>query len=289
MKKIVGVIIVAMLAVSLQPAKAAPNPSIVIMDTAVDSTAPAFQGKIVQEVCIIEDWKCPNKRDFQEGIGSATLPLPSVYQNGFEHGTILTHIATQVNPNINIIFVRIVGMTSTGKQMVYTENAVIRVLDWALVNKDKYNIVAVSGSFGHHRLKTGTNYCPVNQTLRNGIVKLQQNNIATMFATGNGYDPERVDFPACIAEAIAVGSTDSSDWISNFSNAGLDVDFYANGTYSTPVKNAVGTSAATVAFAAYWAKVYKGSYQSTYDYIKSISKPAKNAKVTTNSSVNVLN
>lgn len=289
MKKIVGAVSVLLLVALLQPAKAAPNPSIVIMDTAIDSTAIGLQGKVIQEVCIIEDWKCLNKRDFQEGPGAATLPVSSIYKNGFDHGTILAHIATQVNPNINIIFVRIVGMTSSGKQMVYTENAVIRVLDWALANKDKYNIVAVSGSFGHHRLKSGTNYCPVHQPLTDSIVKLQKNNIATLFATGNNYDSQRVDFPACISQAVAVGSTDNSDWISNFSNAGPEVDFYASGIYSTPVKNAVGTSASTVALAAYWAKVYQGSYQATYDYIKSISKSAKNERVITNSYINVIN
>ena len=48
-----------------------------------------------------------------------------------------------------------------------------------------------------------------------------------------------------------------------------------------------GTSAATAAFSAYWAKNYKGTYQSTYDYMKSIAKQAVGRSTTTDRLVSI--
>jgi hypothetical protein len=49
-----------------------------------------------------------------------------------------------------------------------------------------------------------------------------------------------------------------------------------------------GTSAATVAFASYWVKVYQGNYTATYDYIKSIATTSKDTNKI-NSVVDVFN
>lgn len=289
MKKIaVGVILVLGFA-SLQNAQAQVKPSIAIIDTAIDSTAPQLQGKIIYEVCVMEEMRCPNGKSFQEGTGSATLPVSQVYSNGWDHGTVMASVATQVNPDVNIVFIRIVPMVvKTGRQSTYSQFAVIDALNWVANNKDKFNIVATSASMGHHRLGTGANYCPVNPVLRSSIVKLQGMNVATMFATGNNYDYSRIDYPACIAEAIAVGATDKSNRIALYGNSGLEVDFFALGNYTVNDKNVLGTSASTAAFASYWAKSYAGSYQSTLDVLRSKSKTAENEKVKTTAFVDIL-
>jgi len=289
MKKVAVGIVLMLGFASLQTAEANIKPSIAIIYTAIDSTVKEAYGNVVYEVCITERMSCPNKTGFQEGVGSATLSPAQISKNGFDHGTIMSAIATQVNPDINIVFIRIVGINPTGTQQQYTEKSIISALDWVRSNKNKFNIVAVSASIGNRNFKSLTNYCPVNPVLRNSIISLQQVNVASIFSAGNTYDYSRVDYPSCIAEAISVGATEkNTNRIALYSNGGLDIDFYALGAYRVLNKNVIGTSASTAAFASYWAKNYKDSYSSTLDGIKSKLKPTENTKVKTTSFVDVL-
>lgn len=298
MKKIAVGIAVALGFTLLQPVSAqAANESIVIIDTAIDSTRPEFSGKIVHEVCLVESGLCPNGTMFQEGKGAATLPVAQAYKNGFEHGTLMSLIALQVNPNVNIVFIRVAGMNPRTQTMhSFSDVSVTRALDWTIANKSKYNIVSVSASAGHASYNRTGNYCPIKTThnkLISNIETLMANGVATMFAAGNGRDRNRINFPACIPQAVAVGGANPHKagelpTLSIFFNTAPEVDFYALGTFMTPVKNSVGTSASTVALSAYWAKNYKGSYQATFDYLKSIGKTTSNQFVSTNSFIDVL-
>jgi len=296
MKKIAVGIILVLGFTTLQPAKADVAPSIVIVDTAIDSTLPQFSGKLIQEVCIVSSGTCPNGAKFQEGAGAATLPVTQVYKNGFEHGTIMSLIANQVNPNVNIVFIRIAGINpKNGAMYTFSHLDVQKALDWVIANKYKYNVVSVSSSVGTHVLNKTGSYCPIkatHSTLINNINTLISLGVPTMFASGNNGDIARVDFPACIPAAVAVSGSDfnvdDKDFIGTWSNGGPDADFYALGVYNTQVKRAMGTSASTAAFSAYWAKNYKGTYQATYDYLKSITKPIKNAKTSTTLFVDIL-
>jgi hypothetical protein len=296
MKKIaVGIILVFGLT-TLQPANAEVAKSIVIIDTAVDSTLPQLSGKLIQEVCIVTSGVCPNGKTFQEGPGAATLPKTQIYANGFEHGTIMSLIANQVNSDVNIIFIRIAGINpKTGAMYTFSTTELTRALDWVILNKSKYNIVSVSSSIGTHVLNAGTNYCPIKSThssLIANINTLTSLEVPTMFASGNNGDIARVDFPACIPAAVAVSGSDynvdDKNFIGIWSNGGPDADFYALGVYNTSVKRAIGTSASTAALSAYWAKNYKGTYKSTFDYMKSVTTPIKNAKTTTTVFVDIL-
>jgi hypothetical protein len=296
MKKIaVGIILVFGL-ITLQPASAEPAKSIVIIDTAIDSTLPQLSSKLVQEVCIVTSGVCPNGQTFQEGKGAATLPVNQVYSNGFEHGTIMSLIANQINPDANIIFIRIAGINAkTGAMYGFSTTELTKALDWVILNKAKYNVVSVSSSVGTHVLNTTGSYCPIkttHATLIADINKLITLEVPTMFASGNNGDISRVDFPACIPTAIAVSGSDynvdDKNFIATWSNGGPDADFYTLGVYNTQVKKAIGTSASTAAFSAYWAKNYKGTYNATYDYMKSITTPIKNTKTITTLFVDIL-
>ena len=295
MKKIaVGIAVVLGLSL-LAPASADTKPSIVIVDTAVDSTAPQIKNNLIYEVCILESSKCPNGTQFQEGLGSATIPAKQAYANGFEHGSIMASIATQVNPNVSIIFIRIAGMRTNGTMDTFSDRALLKALDWVIVNKEKYNIVSVSSSMGTHILDKGTNYCPIRVTgkqIASDIDKLITLGVPTIFASGNGSDLTRVDYPACIPQAIAIGSvnekTEEGYRISMWSNTGTDVDYYSLGVFNTPIKRVAGTSASAVAFSSYWNKVYKGDYQNTLNFINSIKQLSVNSKTSTTSFIDVL-
>jgi hypothetical protein len=291
MKKIAVGLIAVFSLVLLQPVHAEPNKSIVIIDTAIDSSIPQLKAKLVQEVCFIGSMVCPNGQKFQEGLGAATLPSSQALKGGFEHGTIMALIANQVNPNADIIFVRIAGMLRNGKMDTYNINEVTKALTWVVNNKQKYNIVSVSASMGNHNLGTGPNYCPIRKThaeLIGNIDKLSALGVATIFAAGNNRDYSRIDFPACIPQAVAVGGATEDNAMAPYSNVAPEVDFYSLGAFDTQIGRSVGTSAATAAFSAYWAKNYKGTYQSTYDYFVSVSKSAVGRTTTTNRLVSLL-
>jgi subtilisin family serine protease len=62
------------------------------------------------------------------------------------------------------------------------------------------------------------------------INKLFNAKIATVIASGNGFSDSGISAPACIAKAIAVGSTTKSDVVSDFSNHHALVDVMAPGS-----------------------------------------------------------
>jgi hypothetical protein len=291
-KKIAVGLIAVLGLVVLQPAYAEEKKSIVIIDTAVDTTLPQLSGKIVHEVCLMEELRCPNGKSFMEGQGSATLPATQAYSGGFAHGTIMSLIATNVNPDINIVFIRIYPMDKRGNIASSATNAnstVKQALDWVVNNKSRFNIVGASVSLGHRPVRSGENYCGVNRFdagLRSSIVNLQNLGVASVFSTGNNYDKSRIDYPSCVSEAVAVSSVGPRGNTERYANDAKQVDFYALGQYNTSLGTVSGTSAATAAFTAYWAKNYKGNYQMTYDYIKSVAVTSDTSKV--NSVVDVL-
>ena len=296
MKKIAVGIAVVLGFTLLQPVQAqASSPSIVIIDTAVDTSIPTLQSKVIHEVCITESVSatCLNGTTFQEGKGAATLPSKIALSRDFEHGTIMALIANKINPNTNIVFIRIAGMQKNGRVGTYkTEGAIAKALEWSIANKTKYNIVSVSASVATSMasLNAGTNYCPIKPVhagVISSIDKLIALGVPTIFPSGNNRDSKRIVFPACIPQAVAVGGTGEDDSVSPFFNAGDLVDFYALAWYDTQIKRVAGTSGSAAAFSAFWAKNYKGDYQSTYNYIKSIAKTTSGV-VTTNSFVNVL-
>jgi hypothetical protein len=107
--------------------------------------------------------------------------------------------------------------------------------------------------------------------------------VGSLFATGNRYDYFRIDYPSCVAEAIAVSSVGVRGNVERYANRSAEVDFFALGT----VNNSMGTSAATSALAAYWAKNYKGNFSDTYNHLKSIAKSASTEGFTTNLFVDI--
>ena len=50
------------------------EPTLAILDTAIDTSLPSFKGKIIQEVCLLERGPCPNGSTYMEGPGAASMP-----------------------------------------------------------------------------------------------------------------------------------------------------------------------------------------------------------------------
>lgn len=281
-------LLIAPLTVKAQAAET--TPTLAILDTAINSSLPVFQGKIAQEVCLLDWNSCPNGTKYQEGPGAANLPANIISKNGFDHGTQMASIAVANNPNMKIVFIRIIGNTPSGSRQLTYETTVSRALDWVSLNKDKYNIKAVSMSQGHHNLLRTADYCPSSPTTKLSIQNLLAMNIPTFLAAGNGRDYKRIDWPSCIDESISVGATDQIDEITRYSNYDpVKLDFYALGNTIAYIpdgtqKYVAGTSASTQIAASQWIAIGQAkpslSYSDQYNLIKSTAKRVSNFMLT---------
>lgn len=250
------------------------KPAVAILDTAIDTSLPAFQGKIIQEVCILEWTTCPNGTSFMEGPGAASMPAALITRNGFDHGTFMTSVFVKSNPDVNIVFIKIIGNTSTGMRQNAGEAAVYNALNWVRDNAAKYNIQAVTMSQGMHNLgAAGTDYCPKTPNTQNSLKSLIAMGIPTFFPSGNGRDYLRLDWPACLDESISVGYVDQQNEISvNSNNDTAKLDFFALGFFSIAgpgniVKNTSGSSSAIQFAGAQWLKLKAAKPTYTYDQL----------------------
>lgn len=264
-KKIIRALVATVISISatiqVAPmAQANSVPAIAILDTALDTSLPIFKDRIAYEVCILEWNSCPNGKSFMEGPGSSVLPANIISSNGFDHGTQMASVVAGLNPNVKIVFVRIIGNTPSGNRQSANEATVTNALNWVLQNKDKYNIKSVAMSQGHHNLgPVGTEYCPSTPNTKNLLVSLAGSGVATFFPAGNSRDYARLDWPACITESISVGWSDQYDGISLNGNFDKDrLDFYALGNVRVTmpggtVRNGAGSSISVQVAATTWA------------------------------------
>ena len=252
------------------------TPAVAILDTAIDTSLPAFQGKIIQEVCILEWTTCPNGQSFMEGPGAASMPSDLIVKNGFDHGTQMTSVFLKTNPDVNVVFIKIIGNTSTGLRQNAGEASVYNALRWVKNNASKYNIQAVTMSQGMHNLGApGTDYCPKTPTTQQAVKDLISIGVPTFFPSGNGRDYSRIDWPGCIDDSISVGYVDQQNEISIASNNDTEkLDFFAPGFFSVAgpnnvVKNISGSSAAIQFAGAQWIKLKSAKPSYSYDEILS--------------------
>jgi hypothetical protein len=252
---------------------------------------PTIAIKILFEACVTQWSSCPNGLSEMEGSNSSTLKPEWISKNGFDHGTQIASIAVATNPNVKIVFVRIIGANANGLRQATGEATVYNALNWVIRNKDRFNIQAVSMSQGHSSLRNpDPNYCPSTPITEGKINELMNAGVPVFFPTGNSRNYTKVDWPACIPSSIAIGATMPAGTIAIYSNHDpLLTDFFALGqvratTVGNKVINAGGTSAATVIAATQWATIKASkphlTYSQVYDLISKTSKPTYNSKIT---------
>ena len=259
-------------------------PTMVIIDTALDTSLSEIKNNLVYEVCILDWNSCPNGTAFMEGPGASTMPKYLINQSGFSHGTQMTSAAIRTYPDLRFIFLRIIAHSSSGARLSTSEGTVTRALDWVYKNKDRFNIVSIGLAQSHHRLWSGKQYCPSSPRNEEIIRKLLYAGIPLFVASGNDNDKSRVSWPACIAEAIAVSAITNQN-ISRYSNFDQNLsDFAAIGEMRVlnvggVLTNASGTSISTHVMAALWTQTRvefpQFTFQETLDFLQSISKLVK--------------
>lgn len=252
---------------SVAKADVLPTPSIAILDTAINSSLPIFKDKIADEVCLISYGVCPNGQSYMEGPGSASLPTWMYLTNGWDHGNEMASIIVKNNPNVKIVFIKIIGNNDKGARLLSPESSVFNALNWVYANKAKFNIKAVTMAQGHHNLLAGSDYCPKTPNTENAVKNLLSAGIPTFFPTGNGRDYARIDWPSCIDASISVAAVDQIGEITSYSNVdGVKTDFFALGnmvaTRPDGVNiNVAGTSAAIQVAAAQWVSLSQNKPQ----------------------------
>lgn len=269
MKKIAILVGIFLCLTPLQVAHTEEIKTMVIIDDYLNAENLLIKDKVVQELCIVEESKCNNGDNFEIGIGSGNR---STNPQKLSHGTQMMLVANKINPDINFIFISTFERTDNGEELGIAESSIAKSLQWAYENKEEYNIVVVSGSFGLHELDPKAEYCPSSSETTLAISKLKSIEVASVFASGNNEDYKRIDYPACLPDAIGIGATSKLNKVELYGNYSADVDFFALGTQKINNKTIMGTSVSTAGFSAFWAKKYDGNYTSTYDKIKLLRK-----------------
>lgn len=238
-----------------------PQKTLVIIDTGFDTSIPIISEAVVFESCIMSWSMCPNGMSFQEGPGSAALPANAITSGSISHGTQMTSIVLNANPGQKVVLVRIVSYNSRGERLPVNESTIVKTFKWIQSKRVEFNIGAVAMAQGHHPELSGKNYCPKSMEVEKIILDLKIKNVPVFLPAGNGSDKSRIDWPACIPAAMAIGAIDSEGQIASYSNYDRYlVDFYVQGSAPALLpggteSSAVGTSVSTLIAASYWLQV----------------------------------
>ena len=238
------------LSVIATPAHATGDKTLVIIDSGINTQLDWAKAAIVEEACFIEYGKCPNGLASMTGPGAAHIDPALVKDKALSHGTQMASVAVATNPNVKIVVVRIVGMSAKGFANSYTTRGLATAMDWVVANSQRLNVGAVSISLGRAYAEAS---CPIaaEPRLQSQIISLASMNVATVIASGNNSNKLKVNYPACIPEAIAVGATDRPYTIKQvqgtvypimlMSNGGPDLDLVTMGRHTVTDLNGVKT------------------------------------------------
>lgn len=238
-----------------------PQKTLVIIDTGFDTSLPVIKDAVIYEVCILSWSLCPNGRTFQEGPGSATLPVSGISTGNMSHGTQMASIAMNTNPGQKIVLIRLVAFNARGERLLVYESTVIQVFKWIASKREELNIGAVAMAQGHHPTLAVKNYCPKVKELDKILLDLKVKNVPVFFPAGNSGNKSRIDWPACIPPSMAIGAINTKGEIADYSNYDRHlVDFYVIGTAPALLPGgaettATGTSVSTLIAASYWLNV----------------------------------
>jgi len=264
-KVILMVVAISATLLPLQSASAVGEKTLVIIDSGINTDLAWAKNAVIDEACFVELHRCPNGFSQMVGAGAAKVTPAMTTASSFSHGTQMASVALAINPNVKIVSIRVAGLTPRGVPTPYSGKAISWALDYVEANKARLNVGAVSISLGNSYRSTD---CPIVGNLQKQITDLMASGVAVAIAVGNG-GSTKIDYPACIPQAIAVGATEDryamkevSGWvypIMAISNHNSEVDYFVNGKYtvsdiSDNKKVSFGTSNSTVAFATYLTK-----------------------------------
>jgi subtilisin family serine protease len=137
-----------------------------------------------------------------------------------------------VAPQAGIIAIKADSMIENKKNCapatrcsVFYDSDILRGLDFVYRKRNAFNIASINASLGGNATRRECRRSPIQRA----VARLRVANIATVVASGNDGNPNRLSSPACIPGVISVGSTDAFDLVSSFSNNSPGLSLLAPG------------------------------------------------------------
>lgn len=220
--------------------------TIAVIDGGFRVSHPMLNGKNVGDACFSDDdtesktaTQCPSGRPGEIGPGAASnCPASS---NRCDHGTHVASIAVGNDGVANY------GVARAAKYMpidVFSQVSdvddckpdpapcqltdsltVLKALDYVNEKAAEYNIAAVNLSIGGGEYSGACDSDPRREV----VEMLRKKGIAVVAAAGNEFLTGKINAPACITNAIAVGATNDGTTVASFSNFAATVDVMAPG------------------------------------------------------------
>ena len=236
---------------------------IVLLDTGVDTTHPAFAGRLADEACFSRDGHCPGggTREFGPGTGA-----PCSF--GCGHGTLVAGAALSrdlvtgrngVAPDARFISIQIYS-NDGGTARAWTSD-IIAGLEHAYALRAFHPIAAVNLSLGGDPFNSAAACDAANAARKAAIDLLRGVGIPSIASAGNDGFTDLISEPACISTAISVGGTTKADAIAGFSNSASFLSLLAPAALVQTTRqgggfvSASGTSIATPHVAGAWAAI----------------------------------
>jgi subtilisin family serine protease len=249
--------------------------TIAVLDTGVDAQHPFLMGKVIDEACFsstvpgTSQSVCPNGLEQQFGAGAgAPCQLSDCIHgthvagiaagNGATAGVAFSGVAKGAHLMAVQVFSVITDATTCGGVapcMGAFSSDLIAGLEYVYGRAGPLNVAAVNMSLGGSTFTAPCDDEPDKPVIDN----LRSIGVASVIASGNGYEGNAISRPGCISSAISVGSIDKSNQVSYFSNVASFLSLFAPGQgihSSVPgggYADLDGTSMATPHVAGTWA------------------------------------
>lgn len=221
---------------------------VAVLDTGVDGSHAFLSGKIVGGACYSSTMSsggyssvtvCPNGQESQTGTGAGEDCSVASYGPGCQHGTHVAGIVAGskatagprngVAKSASILPIQVFSYFSAFGDVMSWQSDQILALDYVYAQRNAFpgkTIGAVNMSLGGGSY---TSTCP-DHPLRSAVQLLRNVGIAVVAAAGNDGATNAMGGPACIPEAVSVGSTTKTDQISSFSNMSAQTTLLAPGS-----------------------------------------------------------
>ncbi|MBU0756510.1 MAG: S8 family serine peptidase [Nanoarchaeota archaeon] len=202
-----------------------------------------------ETICLIDTGVSYTHEDFGACLGSDCVVIAGydfvnedsdpIDDQG--HGTHVAGIIASQDPVYRGVApgAKIVALKACDSDGTCYESDIISSVDWCIDNKETYNISIVSMSLGGDVLYE--EYCDEDY-MAPFINQISEAGLMAFVASGNDGSSTGISSPACLRQAIAVGSTTKFDAVSSFTDRNLLLDILAPGSSIVSLLHTGGTT-----------------------------------------------